>query len=287
MKRIALFLALLAILLTGVAPQSASAQIKAPGRLVGSGLRYPTGGGFTPASIGALVWQDARDSSTITLNGSSFASWANKGSLGGALAQATASAQPAYSATGLNGFPTAVFNSVNTQYLFGSLSLSGPNLMACSVGTINNTATANGARMLSISTGSNDFSSVATAAVIRRQGNNAAMTAERNLAALGVVAISYATPLIICSVFDGANQTLWLNGTASTPVASTGSFASTIFSVGKPANDNGPWDGAIGIMVTTYSVDTTSRQQLEGYIACGWLLQSLLPGGHPYKSSCP
>jgi hypothetical protein len=60
---------------------------------------------WTPANAGAAVagWFDATDSATLTLNGAKIAAWANKGSAGSALIQATASIQPGYSATGWDG----------------------------------------------------------------------------------------------------------------------------------------------------------------------------------------
>ena len=33
--------------------------------------------------------------------------------------------------------------------------------------------------------------------------------------------------------------------------------------------------------------DLTDLEKAEGYLACKWGLQSLLPSGHPYKTSCP
>jgi hypothetical protein len=62
----------------------------------------PMASGFNPASISGLAnWWDASDSSTVTLNGSTVSSWANK-SGGPALAQGTAAAQPTYTTAGVN-----------------------------------------------------------------------------------------------------------------------------------------------------------------------------------------
>jgi hypothetical protein len=60
---------------------------------------------WTPANAGAAVlgWFDASDAGSITLNGASVSAWANKGTAGGSLVQATASIQPGYSATGWDG----------------------------------------------------------------------------------------------------------------------------------------------------------------------------------------
>ncbi|RJQ38856.1 MAG: hypothetical protein C4555_04385 [Dehalococcoidia bacterium] len=74
--------------------------------------------GWTPASLGASLtgWFDAQDGSTFIFNGSSVASWGNKGSAGGAATNGTAAQQPAYDATGLNGRPCVKW-SVIPQFL--------------------------------------------------------------------------------------------------------------------------------------------------------------------------
>ncbi len=65
------------------------------------------GDGFSPSSLGNLaVWLDAQDSSSITLNGTTVSSWANKGTNGvGNAAQGTAANQPLYVASAINGRP--------------------------------------------------------------------------------------------------------------------------------------------------------------------------------------
>lgn len=72
---------------------------------------------WTPAELGAdlALWLDADDVSTITLNGSNVAQWDDKSGNNRHAVQATASNQPAYSATEFNGMPAVVWpNSANT-----------------------------------------------------------------------------------------------------------------------------------------------------------------------------
>ena len=64
---------------------------------------------FSPYSLSPLVWLDSADAATITLSGSNVTSWADKGSWGGAWAQATSTMRPTYSASDL-GYPGVRFS---------------------------------------------------------------------------------------------------------------------------------------------------------------------------------
>jgi hypothetical protein len=73
-------------------------------------LLRPTASGFDPRRIASLAnWWDASDSATVTLNGTTVSSWANK-SIGPALAQTTAGAQPTYTTAGINGRNVLTFD---------------------------------------------------------------------------------------------------------------------------------------------------------------------------------
>jgi hypothetical protein len=63
---------------------------------------------WTPAELGPdlVLWLDADDASTITLNGSTVSQWADKSSNGYSVSNGTAATQPDYLATGFNGKPT-------------------------------------------------------------------------------------------------------------------------------------------------------------------------------------
>jgi hypothetical protein len=73
-------------------------------------LLRPVASGFNPASISGLAnWWDASAASTVNLNGTTVASWANRAS-GPALAQDTAGAQPTYTTAGVNGKNVLAFD---------------------------------------------------------------------------------------------------------------------------------------------------------------------------------
>jgi len=83
------------------------------GRLVNGSM-----GEFTPKSIaGCVLWLDAADASTISLNGSKVSQWDDKSDSGFDAVQATEADQPDYNATGMNGKGTIDFVAADTEFL--------------------------------------------------------------------------------------------------------------------------------------------------------------------------
>jgi len=78
------------------------------------GSPFKEHGGFDPKDISDLVlWLDA--SVGITLNGSDVSGWADQSEHGNDAAQATPGKQPLFNSTGLNGFPSLEFDSLETD----------------------------------------------------------------------------------------------------------------------------------------------------------------------------
>jgi hypothetical protein len=75
------------------------------------------GSQWTPAQLAnKLLWLDAKDASTITVDGSNRVSaWADKSGGAKNATQATGSAQPLYEATGFNSRPCVYFDGAATQ----------------------------------------------------------------------------------------------------------------------------------------------------------------------------
>jgi len=88
---------------------------------------------------------------------------------------------------------------------------------------------------------------------------------------------------------SGATSVVQDGGTATTGTLPTGSKpGSSQYFIGYPTTSGSSLTGAISELVVYSSVVTgTQRQEIEGYLACKWNLQSNLPSGHPYRSSCP
>ena len=104
--------------------------------------------------------------------------------------------------------------------------------------------------------------------------------------------VGNATILISASMSSGGNTGIWVNGTSKT--LTTNIPAQGFLSAGSST----PRIGNTG-EVTTQQYDmyemlqydgeitTTQRQQIEGYLAWKWGLQSNLPAGHPFKTAAP
>ena len=149
-----------------------------------------------------------------------------------------------------------------------------------------NTSSYSVARILSLSrTGSNDYNNTAfTSAIQRNTGNFATY---RNGGYLGQIVGTFASPVQVATVYTGSSNTIYMNGTAGTTVASSGSFGYLNYEVGTSFGEENlvPLNGTIGEVITyNRALATTERQQVEGYLAWKWGLQGSLDPSHPYRS---
>jgi Family of unknown function (DUF6288)/Bacterial Ig domain/Divergent InlB B-repeat domain/Bacterial Ig-like domain/HEAT repeats len=98
-------------------------------------------------------------------------------------------------------------------------------------------------------------------------------------------------PYIFGSAFDGANNTVYLNGTAAAPVSSTGQFHWDRIDLASRYVDSAyisPASVKIAeVVILTNATDVKTRQRIEGYLAHKWGLEADLPAGHPYKTRPP
>lgn len=89
------------------------------------------------------------------------------------------------------------------------------------------------------------------------------------------------------TVFNGSSSYNSLNGTVSS-TAAAGSGALGTLRLGRQGNGSAYLNCDIyEVVVKSGAVSTDDREKLEGYMAHKWNLESLLPGGHTYKSSAP
>lgn len=268
---------------------------------------------WTPADLGAdlKLWLDAEDTATITLNGSNVSQWDDKSGNNFHFANATASGQPAYLATGLNGKPSLRTDGADT--LFYEASLLGQNvsgLTAAIVGVhplgavfnlnaadfyISNSLALTGTRFnLCISpTGqtANRYSvagrrldadtyagAVSSTSAVTNAGNPWIRIGQRAYSA-GVA--NHWTN----GTQDMTNQLVGAQGAGNT--SNTTALRSNLFT-NNTATGSSPADSQLSEIVVTHStMTTTDRQKLEGYLAWKWGLEDDLPVDHPYKSAPP
>lgn len=215
---------------------------------------------FSPMTIsGCQIWLDAADSSTFTMNGSNISSWRDKTGNGFNVTQASAGSQPTRDAN------SVVFNYTSLEYS-GSVGIhqnsytaymvykcqiveQGINLLDCRDSTT-------GYMFVNIQF----FSWTATAAAYSR-----AWTPSQNITMLGF----NNTPAFIY------NKSV--NGSSFSPGGdgwSPNGAASYFRLGGFPGN-------IYECLLYTRSVTSTEHNQITGYLAWKWGIQSLLPVAHP------
>jgi len=250
---------------------------------------------FSPTSIsGCRLWLDGADATTLSLSGTIVTQWRDKSG-------------NANNTTTIGGSPTYTSNFINlngsTTYLVGPYVNTTQFLTMFVVVTVNFSQGDYNSyyRLLSIgSTGANDYENDAYASILHAGGTNQ-LGGYRNRQT-NFATVTTNTLFIIAVVYDGTNSTNYINGTSASVVSSTGTFGTSSYSIGRDVgNSFGAytyWPGTVGeVIVYNASLTATQRQQVEGYLAWKWGLQSQLlnthlqytaaPAGHPYATTAP
>lgn len=226
---------------------------------------------WTPnnAVVKPLIWLDASESSTLTLNGSGVLNWADKGSDALDAYQTTASLQPQLVENGLNGKPVVWFN--GTQYLqfAQTRSLIDKTFILLFDWTEGGTTSFLGdapqrfqlySRMNFFNTGypnSNPISSPLGS------GWNIAQADHHEV-------LNY-----------------YANGILD-PVTQTRSYTATAKFTAFCRSISTNWTGRIAaFLMLPAPPDEAERQRYEGWLAHHWGVTSLLIPGHPYYNSPP
>lgn len=266
------------------------------GQRVGQGLGRAGGApspAWTPAALGAAVvgWHDAQDIATLTLNAGSVASWANKGSAGGAATQTTAAAQPAWSATGWDGtLPACVWAAGKDLDLPSGELISGSGARYVFVAA-GQTGTATNAYVLGGPGGNGATWALgydgypARAAYVDAGAGDVTGTKISGgaWAAQTLVGFGYAGG-------SGGAITFHRNGTLVSPGGRTATLATSSGGgkLGRWPLFGNAWSGPIGeVIIVGRDLSGDERRKLEGYAAWRWNRVADLPSDHPYKSARP
>lgn len=246
---------------------------------------------FTPIQIpGLAAWYDASLPSGLGLNDGLVTTWKDLSGSNNAVTQKTASLEPAYTASGINGLGSVSFS--NAPYLVGTNAAFSSNLLnESSVFVVSSES--NGT-----TPGTVAFAGSGTALhwTLRLSQSGASEFDLNNGTAGALITKSFPSgPALWSALGSESTSTQILRKNGSTIVADGGPGATASgkypLSIGasivaKQATK--PFAGQIGeILMFDRLLSATEAAEVEGYLACKWGLQNRLPANHPYANACP
>ena len=238
---------------------------------------------FSPA-----LWYDASDSSTVTLSGSTVSVWANKGSagIGYNISQATASAQPSYSAT-QNGLKVMTFDGTNDRLTTTQLT-SVTHIFVASAWSTSAATTASDKVLLSSNVLGDTFaadwgdSGISTTALIRT------LSFGSGTYKWPAIQPTQSTSQLNGSNFVNLTDSKWSTFSIYSINLQSG-YTGAFFGTGGDFFGSNTFEGSYGEIIV-YQTSYLTAAQIEtvtGYLANKWGTTSLLPSNFTYKSQSP
>jgi hypothetical protein len=235
---------------------------------------------------GLQLWFDAADTNSLSLNGNSLVKWIDK-SGSGSNATANAGVTWGQRSSG-NGLPAVLFK--NSQWLIGSTRISGNSFTAFCVFNMS-AKSKDAARVLSLAApNAPDYSNNGFIGMLRQPVNkfmNWRNSTRSDNSTIQLDAVQMSTSWV-----DGSTSNIAINGNNPATIPSSGNFAISSFALGCSTqlldDTNAPLYGSIcEVILFNTAINSSQRQQIEGYLAWKWGLQQQLPSSHPHKSATP
>jgi hypothetical protein len=238
---------------------------------------------------GNFLWMDASDPSTVTTSGTTVTQWRDKSPF--YYATNTVGGTTSLVTGGLNGLNVLGFSS---SYLFAPIApaWNGERMTALIVGVLSNVNTS--PRFLAAGRCNvNDSADSSVAALFFRSTTGTNITTFRNNIRFTTLLSGYNTPFLGSAVLTTGQIQQALNG--SNPGTSNGTNSS-LFNINmlafggdtNTANTANTLSGHIAeIAMFNIDLDPFSRQEMEGYLAWKWGIQTLLPTSHPFYTNKP
>ena len=257
-----------------------------------------SGGAWDPTQLTSATlegWYRLRDvhgvnadGSTITQSAGTVAQWNDESGKARHLSQATASAQPAYGASGLSsGHPGLTFNGSSTylQNTAAALLATTP-FSVFVVGTLAPSA-ASYSRLVSLLQSGGDYGAGGVAPIRTASATSITYGIFNNSGSANVV---NNTPVLMEGYADKSTTAVCgVNGVTVSGEAMPGVSGVTMPDMYLGAfNGSGFWPGVVAEFVLLSGVLSASDlQKIEGYLAWNNGTQASLPAGHPYKTVAP
>jgi hypothetical protein len=256
---------------------------------------------WNPGMIPVVLWLDAADASTITLNGSTVSQWSDKSGLGNHAVNATTASQPTYQATGFNGRPTLSFDNTNDF-----LGISAPVISSAGdyfYASVFEMRSGTGVWRM-VMGGRPSFNAGFSGSVILQRFSSESAIGTHDTDASSTVIVVNVTDVFAPTIATlgrtggtaGNGGTVTVTATnpsqasyLTTATQSWTSQANSVFQIGGRQQIGTTWlDGVISECIgLTRNATTLERQKVEGYLAHKWGLTASLPSDHPYKTVGP
>jgi hypothetical protein len=249
---------------------------------------------FDPRLVSfCALWLDANDATTLSLSGSNVTQWRDKSGNG---FHATAYQSPTL--TTMNGLTGIAFGGNNN--FDGSIATRASAVTVFAIAS--NPGTASGyLRLVSLATleTTTDSTTDGFVVALEQPDDATAIGGERNTGTAyssGAGTITANTVFMACSTWSTNTVNIFVNGTLRNNSSySKGAFTYLNYAIGRAiqlgfggTNPTFVWPGSVGeVLVFNVVLSTYQRQQVEGYLAWKWKLQSSLPSTHPYSKYPP
>lgn len=242
---------------------------------------------WTPVQLVTLMWFDASDSSTITLDGASVTQWADKSGNSHVATQSTASKRPALVSAGQNGLDVIRFagdDVLLTTELFDSTASKGCIFVVYK----QNDGTTTGVLLSTRPSGSLEGwtlrSESPTLLAYFHLGSTPSPSSSGSASSLSGYNIG-------CVV---RNARMFYHAMNGTPLGlgDAGNISASSFNATAIGAENGGTASYLAgdiceIVILDYVPDNATRERVEGYLAHKWGLTANLPSGHQYKLAAP
>ena len=236
---------------------------------------------WTPANITTALWLDAADASTITESGGAVSQWDDKSGNDRHASQGLVAQQPVYTENGINGNPSLTFaNTAKTLLMPSSVFTINPKVFT----VLQSTTSSQAQVILRIQGSIKEFFFT-----FNQTSTNQVYFARRGLEQRPVTHTVTNASIYFADLFSTSVGDYYINGTLATKQNSLGNAggSSNANVIGADSGNANRFQGDLAECIVLSSIDTDTRQKIEGYLAHKWGLTANLPVSHPYKSAAP
>nr|BDD44692.1 hypothetical protein 22 [Legionellales bacterium] len=244
---------------------------------------------WTPSDITTKLWLDAYDEDTITDSGGAVSQWDDKSGNANHATQGAGAAQPLTNNATIGGYNALDFDGSDDRLVLTSNDAFDEPFTIYVVFNYNSGGRAY-SRILGRRNGAND-GCVAISTTDSTPSITPIITTSATSYSITPTITQDADHMVGMTYEAGGNLEVKYDGTAETPVATSGTFDNsnaTAGVIGDTAESTREFPGQIGEVVIVNSVlSDDDINKLEGYLAHKWGFEANLPAAHPFKVSPP